>query len=111
MDDDDAALLAVPDIGEFTELAVEVDFAAVGAGRIDTGQHLHQGGFPGAVLPANGVDFPSTDGQADVLQGFDAREFLGDRPHLKNVVVVHGHTVLDEFLDWPPAVDRGCAPR
>ena len=77
VDDDDAALFALPDVGELADLAVEVDLAGVGAVRVHPGQHLHQRRFAGAVLAADGVDLLPTHRQADVLQRLHAGEFLG----------------------------------
>ena len=52
---------------ELARLALEDDVAVVGAVRVDAGQHLHQRGLAGAVLPADRVDLAAVDGEADVL--------------------------------------------
>src|SRR6478609_4011780 len=56
VDDHDAGSLGVADVAELHLRAVEVDLAAVGAVRVDPGEHLHQGRLPGAVLAADAVD-------------------------------------------------------
>ena len=56
VDDDDAGALGVADVVELHLLALEEDLAAVGAVRVDPGEHLHQGRLPGAVLAADAVD-------------------------------------------------------
>ena len=48
--------------------------------RIRAGQHLHQGGFSGAVGAHEGVDFSRADLEVDVGQRFDARKLDGDVP-------------------------------
>ena len=84
VDDHDAALLAVRDAGEIAGFVFEEDVAVEGVVRIDAGQHFHEGGFPGAVFTADGVDLTAVHVQGDVLQGFHAGEGLGDSSHLKN---------------------------
>ena len=95
VDDDDALRLAVAQVVEVHGLVLEDDLALVGAGRVDAGEHLHEGGLAGAVLAADRVDLAALDLERDVLQGLDARERLRDGPHLEDVVC-HG----DADLPW-----------
>ena len=60
---------------------VEDDLAVVRPVRVDAREHLHQGGLPGAVLPADRVDLPVADGKVDVGQRLDPGEGLGDPAH------------------------------
>jgi hypothetical protein len=96
MDDDDAALLAVADVAKAHGLALEDDVALVGAVGVDPREHLHEGGLAGAVLTADRVYRAAFDGQAHILQRFDARERLGDALHLENV----GDHSLPRFVVW-----------
>ena len=66
------------------QLAVEVDLAVVGAGRVHARQDLHQGGLAGAVLPADRVDLAAANRHRDVRERLDARELLGDVAHLED---------------------------
>ncbi len=86
VDDDDAEGLGVADRAEFTDLAVVDDVAVIGTAGPDPGQHVHQGGFAGAVLAADGQDLAATDLQVDVIQGLEGAEGLGYVPHLQNRV-------------------------
>ncbi|MGY3293354.1 hypothetical protein ACVWWP_006421 [Bradyrhizobium sp. LM3.6] len=52
-------------------------------------QYLHQGGFAGAVLAHQGVDFASVDGEVDVAQRLDAEERFGDPAHLEDGLAHH----------------------
>ena len=90
VDDDDAARFAVLDAPEADRLAVQDDLAVVAARRVDPGQHLHQGGLPGAVLAADRVDLAAPYGERDVLQRGDPGEGLRDATHLEDVVA-HGY--------------------
>ena len=57
-------------------LAIEEDFAE---GHFDeAGDHLHGGGFAGAVGAEVAGDFAGTGGKSDVVHGSDAGEVLGD---------------------------------
>ena len=67
MDDDDAAPLALAQVVELAQLAVEIDLAFVRAVRVDARQHLHEGGFAGAVLAADRVDLAACHRHAHVL--------------------------------------------
>ena len=84
MDDDDALRLAVAEALELHLVAHEDDVAVVGAVRVDPRQHLHEGGFAGAVLAADGVDLAALDREVHVRERLDAGEGLGDVAHLEN---------------------------
>ena len=64
-----------------------VDFAVIGAVRIDAAQHLHQRRFAGAVFADDGVDLARADIQIDIVQRLHARKRLGDAAHFENGVV------------------------
>jgi len=85
VDDDDAQLLALLDVPELAHFSPEQDFALIGAVGVDAAQHLHERGFPGAVLAAEGVDFAFPHLQVDVVQRRDAGKPLGDVAHFQNV--------------------------
>lgn len=91
VDDHDPAAFAVADGPERAGLTVEGDLAVVAAVRVDAGQDLHQSGFPGAVLAADGVDLPAPHRERDVGQRGDAGEGLGDPAHAEQF----GH------FSWP----------
>ena len=99
VDDDDAAAFAVVDAAEVALLTLVDDSAIIGAVRINPRQHLHQGGFAGAVFPDNGVDLAFSNAQIDVRQGLHAWEGLGDVAHLKKG---RGHrlSLLATVLVW-----------
>ncbi len=82
VDDDDAQVFAVADACEPALFAVEDDFAAVAAVRIDAGQHFHQRGFACAVLAHDGVDLSGLHAQVHPVQGHHPGEGLADVPHL-----------------------------
>ena len=46
--------------------------------EIDAGQHIHQGGLTAAVLPQQGEDLTTVQGQIDAIVGDDAAETFGD---------------------------------
>jgi len=86
VDDDDAERLAGPDVGELGFLPVEQDQALVLPVRIDPAEHLHEGRLARPVLADEGMDLAATHGQIDVVERLDARERLGDPPHLEENV-------------------------
>ena len=57
-------------------LAVEEDLT--GSHFDETGDHLHGGGFAGAVGTEITGDFAGVGGEADVIDGGDAGEVFGD---------------------------------
>src|SRR5690606_23631674 len=62
------------------------DLAVIAAAGVNPAQHLHQGGFAGAILAHDGVDFAFPHVQVDVRQRLDAWEGLGDAAHLQNSI-------------------------
>jgi len=61
--------------------AIEDDFARVRG--VETGQHLHEGGFAGTVLPKQPVQGPGLDGERYPIIGPDRTEVLVDVPQLE----------------------------
>ncbi len=55
------------------------DLALVGL--VGSGEHLDQGGLPGAVLPEEAVHLSGHDVEVDAVEGADAGEGLGDAGH------------------------------
>ena len=70
-----AQLLGVHRAFDFNWLAVELDGARIM--RIRAGQHLHQGGFSGAVRADDRAYFSGGDFEVHFLQGLDPRKFNG----------------------------------
>jgi hypothetical protein len=118
VDDHDADGLTVADAAEVHRLAVEHDLAVVAAGRVHAGQHLHEGGLAGAVLPADGVDLPAPDVERHVRERRHTGKSLGDAAHLEQYVVHPSSFVIDQaagpgghsagpgpvsYLAWPAA--------
>ena len=93
VDDHDALGLGVVDRPELDLVALEEDRAVVGAVRVHTREHLHEGRLAGTVLAADRVDLATLDRHRHVLQCLDAGEGLGDGLHLKNGVG-HAATAL-----------------
>jgi hypothetical protein len=86
VNDDDADFLAVLDAAEMPRLALVIDVARVAAMAVDAAQHLHQGGFAGAVFPDDGVDLAAAHPQVDIVERNDAREGLAYRAHFQDRV-------------------------
>jgi hypothetical protein len=103
VDDDNAALFAVIDGGEVAGFVFEEDVPFEGAVRVDTGQDLHEGGFPGPVLTTDGVYLAAVNIQGDILQRLDARKGLGDSSHLKNGCIHRQFPLTGRKLGWPAA--------
>ena len=89
VDDGDAGVLAVADAVELLHLPVQDDVAGVRAVRIEAAEDLHQRRFSCAVLADQRVDLSLADLERHVLERADARELLGDVPHLQQVLA-HG---------------------
>ena len=62
-------------------LAVDDDLALVGG--VEPVEHVHQGGFAGAVLAQQGVDLAGFDPQVDLVVGHQRAEPLGDALQFK----------------------------
>jgi hypothetical protein len=83
VDDHDARVFAGPDVLELLDLVLINDVAGVAAVGVHAGEDLHQGGLSGPVFPADRVDLAGLHPEADIGQGFNTREFLGDGTHLQ----------------------------
>ena len=83
----DAQRGGVVGIVDLHHLTVFLDFARLRL--IQTEQHAHQGGFACAVLPQEGVDFPSSELECDIVVGDDTGEFLGNVKHFNDVFRFH----------------------
>lgn len=78
----DSGVLGVGGSVEAGGFAVEEDGS--GLGLVDAGEHLDEGGLPGAVLSDEGVDRAGPDGEAHVVQGLDGAEAPGDVVRLES---------------------------
>ena len=76
VDDADALILGVARAIEPVSLPLIGESA--GIGLIDPGQHLHQGGFAGAIFTQQGHDAARIDVETGLIQRLDARELLVD---------------------------------
>ena len=86
MDDDDALLLAVLQRLKLADFTVIDDVAGVASVGIDAAENIHQGGFTRAVLTDQSVDLSPLHFDINIVQGLDAREFLCDVFHHKNMI-------------------------
>ena len=86
VDDNDPQLFAVFQGAELADLTVIDDVAGIAAEGIGARQHVHQGGFPRAVLAHQGVDLAALDLEVDVVKRLDAGKLLRDVLHHKNVI-------------------------
>lgn len=50
-------------------------------GLVGAGQHLDEGGLPGAVLAEQAVHFTGLDVEVDAVEGPDSGERFGDSGH------------------------------
>ena len=55
-----------------------VDLDLAGTGLVDAVQDLEDRRFPGAILAKQGMNFAAPHVDADIVQGADAAEILGD---------------------------------
>ena len=76
MDHADAVLEGILGGADGYGLPLYQDLALVR--EIDAGQHIHQGGLTAAVLPQQGEDLATVQGQIDAIVGDDAAETFGD---------------------------------
>ena len=76
MDHADAVLEGILGGADGYGLPLYQDLALVR--EIDAGQHIHQGGLTAAVLPQQGEDLTTVQGQIDAIVGDDAAETFGD---------------------------------
>ena len=84
IDDPDTGFLAVGDVPEGLQFALEVNVTRIGAIGPDATQHLHQRGLPRAVFPYQAMDLAFGDAKTDVVQSSYTRKFLGDITHFQN---------------------------
>ena len=56
MDDNDSFGFTVLDLVELSDLTFVDDISGIGTIWIHAGEHIHQCGFPGSVLPAQRMD-------------------------------------------------------
>ena len=79
VDEADARALGVGDAPDDDGPAADADLA--GVGLVDAAEDLHQGALAGPVLADQGDDLAARHLQADVLEGLDAGEALGNARH------------------------------
>ena len=84
VDHADVQCVGVVGIADLHTFPVHVDFAPLWL--VQTEQHAHQGGFPRAVFPQQGVDLAPPELERDVVVGHDAWEDLGDVQHFHYIV-------------------------
>ncbi|MNG92075.1 hypothetical protein D3C79_509940 [compost metagenome] len=82
MDDADPLILGVARSLEVHRLTAIADGASIGL--IDAGQHLHQGGFAGAILTEQGHHLTRVDSQTRFVESAHPGEGLDDPGELKN---------------------------
>ncbi|MNO65827.1 hypothetical protein D3C76_565970 [compost metagenome] len=82
VDDADPLILGVAGTLEVHRLAAIADAARIGL--IDAGQHLHQGGFAGAIFTEQGHHLARIDSQTCFVEGADTGEGLDDPGELQN---------------------------
>ena len=83
VDDRDAVLLGVAWVAQRQAAAFEKHLALVV--RVDAAEDLHQGGFAGAVLADQRVDFARLHGKRDVAQRLHTGKALADGPNFEHV--------------------------
>ena len=79
VNNDDPGLLRFPGVVEFHLLSLEGDGSGVLC--INAGEHLHQGGFSGAIFAHQGMDFPGANLEIDINQRVNAGKALVDPFH------------------------------
>ncbi|MNQ50188.1 hypothetical protein D3C85_641170 [compost metagenome] len=82
VDDADPLILGVARSLEVDRLTAVADAARIGL--IDAGQHLHQGGFAGAILTEQGHHLTRVDSQTRFVESAHPGEGLDDPGELKN---------------------------
>ena len=80
----DSQRVSVLGAADFRRLLIDLNFAAVRI--IDTGDHVHQGGFAASVFAQQGENFAAADGQKNVFVGNDVAESLGDMAQFNGVL-------------------------
>ena len=94
MDHADAQRQCVAGGADIHHLVPHIDFAFVGV--IDTGDHVHQGGFAGPVLPQKGEDLAPADFQSHIMVGRHFAKGLGDVFQPDGILRV-GHALPSPF--------------
>ena len=79
MDHTDAVAIGVRRVPDYRFFSVHIDPALVG--EIDTGEHVHKGGFAAAVFPQQGQDFSPVNVQPDLVVCHNRSESLCDVTH------------------------------
>ena len=85
MDHADAALEGILGGGDGDRISADQNLALIG--KINSGQHVHQGGFAAAVFTQQGQNLTAFDVQRDIVVGNDFAEALGDVFHLDGISV------------------------
>ena len=67
---------------------VDQDLAFIG--KIDAGDHVHQGGFAASVFAQDGQDLLPVHIQVHAFVGLDGSESFADSSHLKGKLFLHG---------------------
>ena len=80
----DSFLLRIPGAVRIVLFAIEQNPSA--RSRIRAGQHLDQGGFPGAVLPNQAVNGIPLDVETDIIDRPDTGEILHKIPDLQHIL-------------------------
>ncbi len=68
MDDNDALRLTVLDLVKLSDLTFVDDIPGISPERVHAGEHVHQCGFPGSVLPAQRMDLAFFHLQIHIVQ-------------------------------------------
>jgi len=76
VDDPDPRVIGIDGGGKIYGLSVQENRAAVR--RVDAGDDLHQGAFPGPVLSHDPVDLSIFEGDGYPFEGPNPAEMLGD---------------------------------
>ena len=110
MDEGDAMAHGIVDTLDADGPAVDEDLP--GVGLVHAAEDLHEGGFAGPVLAAEGDDLAGPDLQADVIKGVDAGKSFGNPAHFKKGRGAHGWSVrritCRGFFSLRPGSRRRC---
>jgi hypothetical protein len=60
-----------------------VEEHVAGVGGVGAGEGFHEGGFAGAVLSDEGVNFAGHDGEGDAIEGEGSAEAFADVAHFE----------------------------
>ena len=84
MDDGNTVVPCIIHVADTDLFSVDIDLALLG--DIDAAQHLDQSGFSRAVFPEQRVNLAGQQLKIHILQRLDARKFLGDMFHFKQIL-------------------------